>query len=279
MKYRFDTSARRKIYNANRVACITPAPHPTRILAHHDIFYILSGGYTVEVCDQIIKAGKDDVLILPAGILHKGTENCLPNTQTIWLLMEKEENDACIDDTDNATDGEVLPISFSVNASASPSIRKLFEKILLAHINDDRIRSSAYSSLLLCELYDADRKKDSQLLLAEEIKKKIDLSSNLNISNAEIAESLNKSVKTVETVFKKHFGQTIHSYALKEKLKQAQMYLRNFPYMPMRDIAEALGFYDEYHFSRQFKKEFGISPREYKKVFFSVDRFNFSKNK
>jgi AraC-like DNA-binding protein len=49
--------------------------------------------------------------------------------------------------------------------------------------------------------------------------------------------------------------------------------------MPMRDIAEALGFYDEYHFSRQFKKEFGISPREYKKVFFSVDRFSFSKNK
>lgn len=276
MKYSFNCSVCRRIYQANRMACRTPVPHPTRILGRHDLLYILSGSYTVEVCNRTYHASKDHVLILPAGILHEGVKNCDADTQTLWLLMEKEAGDCCISYSDDHQNDGLIPVSLLIDASDHPNIRKYFEKLLLSHINGDKNRASAFSTLLLCELYDADQNKNSQLLLAESIKKKIDININVSISNADIARSLGKSIKTVESAFKKTYGLTIHNYALREKLKQGRIYLENFPYMSLRDIAESLGFYDEYHFSRQFKRGYGMSPTEYKKNFFSVDRYNFS---
>ncbi|MBP5256250.1 MAG: AraC family transcriptional regulator, partial [Clostridia bacterium] len=55
---------------------------------------------------------------------------------------------------------------------------------------------------------------------------------------------------------------------LTEKLKRGRTFLEYFPHMTIRDIADEMNFYDEYHFSRQFKKEYGVSPLEYKKSFF-----------
>ena len=34
--------------------------------------------------------------------------------------------------------------------------------------------------------------------------------------------------------------------------------------LTLRDVAEKLGYCDEYHFSKQFSKTIGWSPREYR---------------
>ena len=49
------------------------------------------------------------------------------------------------------------------------------------------------------------------------------------------------------------------------KIEKAIQYIKNFPEMQIKEIALNLGFYDEYHFSKQFKKLVGISPSAYKK--------------
>ena len=74
------------------------------------------------------------------------------------------------------------------------------------------------------------------------------------------------SVKSAETKFKELFGISIHQYILQFKIEQAVSYLKSFPEMSIKEIAFNLGFYDEYHFSKQFKSYTGYSPTEYKKL-------------
>jgi len=66
--------------------------------------------------------------------------------------------------------------------------------------------------------------------------------------------------------FKALFGITIHQYMLNHKIELAISYFKNFPEMPIKEISYNLGFYDEYHFSKQFKKIIGVSPSEYKNM-------------
>ncbi len=271
MTYQFSTVMLRRVYDANRMVYRIPTPHPTRTLTRHDLFYVTKGSFTIELDGQEIRAGKDSVVILPAGICHKGTEDCEADTKTLWILMEEEKGDGIFRYSSFQQTNGTLRLPPCVDASGFPNILKYFEKILLSHIDGDETRASAFTSLLLCELYDATLAGEPNIQLAEEIRQMINLNLNRNISNSDIAEKTGKSVKTVENVFKKHFGVTIHRYILTEKLKKGRTYLEYFPHMTIRDIADEMNFYDEYHFSRQFKKEYGVSPMEYKKQFFRAD--------
>ena len=49
------------------------------------------------------------------------------------------------------------------------------------------------------------------------------------------------------------------------KIKEAASYFEIFPEMSVKEASKNLGFYDEYHFSRQFKKIMGMSPMKYKR--------------
>ena len=269
--YQFNTSVRRRIYDANRMVYHVPTTHPTRTLTRHDLFYVTKGSFTIGLGDQTIRAGRDSVVILPARICHRGIDDCEADTKTLWILMEEEQGDGVYSYSDAHETDEALLLPPCIDASGFPRILKYFEKILLSHIDGDRDRASAYTSLLLCELHDATLAKEPNILLAEQIRQTINLNLNKPVSNTDIAEKTGKSVKTVENVFKKHFGITIHRYILTERLKKGRTYLEYFPHMTIRDIADEMNFYDEYHFSRQFKKEFGISPMEYKKRFFMTN--------
>ncbi len=73
------------------------------------------------------------------------------------------------------------------------------------------------------------------------------------------------SVKTAENKFKASFGTTIHQYILNFKIEEAISYFNKFEDMTIKEISYNLGFYDEYHFSKQFKKIMNVSPLKYKK--------------
>ena len=82
----------------------------------------------------------------------------------------------------------------------------------------------------------------------------------------DIAKNLGISVRTAENAFKQSFGITIHRYQLIRKIEQAKFWLEYFSDMKILDISHNLGFFDEYHFSKQFKKIVGMSPTEYRRM-------------
>ena len=54
-------------------------------------------------------------------------------------------------------------------------------------------------------------------------------------------------------------------YMLNFKIEEAIAYFNMYPDISIKQVAHNLGFYDEYHFSKQFKKVTGLSTTDYRK--------------
>jgi transcriptional regulator GlxA family with amidase domain len=63
--------------------------------------------------------------------------------------------------------------------------------------------------------------------------------------------------------FKSHTGMTPAAYHMRLKLEAAKLALQSTG-QSVRQIALSLHFYDEFHFAKLFKKEYGISPTGYR---------------
>ncbi len=64
--------------------------------------------------------------------------------------------------------------------------------------------------------------------------------------------------------FREMTGKSPHRYMLDLKLASAKVSLETTS-MSVKEIANALGFYDEFHFSRTFKRHSGVSPLIYRR--------------
>lgn len=85
---------------------------------------------------------------------------------------------------------------------------------------------------------------------------------NWNMQN--MAKMLNISMPYLHALYKKAFSTTCMADVIRSRMEQAQQYLNN-PGMTVEEIAFACGYSSGVHFSRQFKKEIGLSPQQWRK--------------
>ncbi len=97
------------------------------------------------------------------------------------------------------------------------------------------------------------------------VKRKLDDALYTNVSIEKICESLHLSRSFVINQFKTHYGLPPHQYLLNAKIRHAKTMLRQSA-MRIGEIADLLGFCDEYAFSNIFKKKTGISPKEFRQL-------------
>ncbi len=79
----------------------------------------------------------------------------------------------------------------------------------------------------------------------------------------EVADSLNISVSYLQHLYKEFFGVSIHQDIIKARIDHASHLLHGTKY-PISEIAALCGYDNLEHFSRQFKKWKGCSPRNYR---------------
>lgn len=255
MKIHFNTQARHKITKANVNYYANPFTHPSRKMNEHDFIYMLDGEWKMGQDDEEYTLKSNSLLILGAGHRHYGISPCRKNTKTMYFHVSLENGDGL-------TDGE--PIDCFTDATANKSIKRIFHEIVKAKLSDNDRRASILFDLLLCEIRESKHQTDKGAT-GERIKGIIQQNPERFFTNSELAQMAGVSVKSAETKFKELFGISIHQYILQFKIEQAVSYLKGFPEMSIKEIAFNLGFYDEYHFSKQFKKILSISPSQYKK--------------
>lgn len=79
-----------------------------------------------------------------------------------------------------------------------------------------------------------------------------------------IEKKFGKSRSQIFRVFKAQYGITPYTYYLNQKIALAKNLLINTD-LPISEIAVSLDFYDEYHFSKYFKKKENVTPFSYRK--------------
>ena len=79
-----------------------------------------------------------------------------------------------------------------------------------------------------------------------------------------LAQLFHMSQSSISTYFKKHTGESIHQYITKYKMKLVKQRLSQTEFT-VAEIAYQLGYTDESHLTKTFKKFFLKSPRQYRK--------------
>lgn len=84
----------------------------------------------------------------------------------------------------------------------------------------------------------------------------------LPLSVGQLAEMAGLSRKYFVDLFSKTYGQSAISYLTDLRINRAKIYLAEQKYR-LREIAQMVGYSDEFYFSRKFKQEVGVSPSVY----------------
>lgn len=86
------------------------------------------------------------------------------------------------------------------------------------------------------------------------------------LSVREIAESLGLSASHFRSIFKRRTSVSPQEYLMNCRINAAKSYLTEGKYS-LREIAQLLGFSNEFHFSNAYKKATGMAPQAHKAIF------------
>ena len=100
--------------------------------------------------------------------------------------------------------------------------------------------------------------------LIQKAKNYIDENYSKDISLNDIAEYLKIHPNYFSTLFKKKTGYSFIHYLRKIRIQEACRLMETTT-MKLYEVAESVGYHDNVHFNRAFKKEKGIPPTKYKK--------------
>jgi AraC-like DNA-binding protein len=263
MEYRFDMNCTRSIQGAHPCFFDQPLPHPSRNMPWHDFIYMVSGEWRIGLGKETYTLRRNEVLLLPANLYHYAIGECTPKTHTLFFHISAADGDVPLSPSPSsaAVSDSHLTVRNHIQVADSPNIKNLFEKIIQTQTND-RI-ATAYFHTLLYELKCISPPM-SRSGLAQDMFDYIQGSDKL-LTNQTVADYFHISKRTAEIVFKNEFHTTIHQFVTDSILKKARRYMNDYPHMKMSSIATALGFCDEFHFSKVFKSKLGMSPSAYKK--------------
>jgi AraC family transcriptional regulator len=82
-----------------------------------------------------------------------------------------------------------------------------------------------------------------------------------DLTLAELSRLANLSAAHFATLFKASTGQSVHQYVLQQRIAEAKRLLVA-GHLSLAEIADTLGFADQSHFTRLFKRIVGVTPGE-----------------
>lgn len=108
-------------------------------------------------------------------------------------------------------------------------------------------------------------KSTGKAYAAEQIADYLEVHYAEKISLDQIAENMYLSPFYISKIFKSEIGESPIHYLIRVRMEKAKQFLESGTDLAVSEIAEQVGYEDVYHFSKLFKKTYGISPSKIRK--------------
>jgi AraC-like DNA-binding protein len=265
--YSFEADGVYRVIKTNLVHYIRPEPHPARLLDFHDIFYLVDGHWSVVFENEEFSLTAGDIILLPARLRHYGRQFCRKNTRLYYIHFKMEQTDHLFSNLNEDVNHRLL---VQIHTHDNGSLVRYFQDIFrFFHSNGyyKERRCSAILYLLLSELNDVSnqkRQKHDQLIL--EVINFLAEWPQKFFTIQKLSDKWNISPKTLTSRFRRETKISLHKYQINKKLEQISSILETSSFNSLKNLANNFGFYDEFHLSAAFKKKFGVSPSQYKKI-------------
>jgi AraC family transcriptional regulator len=97
----------------------------------------------------------------------------------------------------------------------------------------------------------------------------IEVNINSNIRVADLAGIVHLSISHFSRAFRRSFGENPHAYITRQRMRHAQVIMLS-SWEPLARIALDCGMSDQAHFTRVFRKNVGINPGIWRRLFSTV---------
>lgn len=222
--------------------------------------YIISGEGHVKINDEEFDVGPGDAYLLyPQTVQHYYSNKKNPYKK-YWVNFRSGEIDNILESL------KIKGIHHFPNCNLSSYFQNLFivgNDVLLSKT----ITFEVYQILLSAfvemrkSLYHNSKNVPEKIIQA---KQNIDQNIQSDITVEKITKELQISKTYLINAFKKAYGITPKQYIKKEKMRIAVALLSNRNGLSVKEVAFILSYNDQYHFSHEFKKHYGLSPKKYK---------------
>lgn len=136
--------------------------------------------------------------------------------------------------------------------------------LLNDNLNNKNLEKLIFSILEKYTIFNKEEKQTQEHLLCKKVEEYILNNIKKQISIEDISKSVAYNESYVTRVFKKKYGLTPHAFLINKRVQKAKEKLLNSNIVSLSELSNDIGFYDQSHFSKVFKRAFATTPNKYR---------------
>lgn len=242
---------------------------------HLELAFIMSGHCRYRIDDVIYDVEEGDLLVINPGVYHQALFADEMNPATEFFIGA---SDFCLDGMEP---NHLMLSSMPIYKTGPELKQKLMRLCVSMGAEKDMCRTGRYfmmqSYLVQFMIYllreEQEPHAEGRKYYFESVNKQEIVSRIIEYIEDHYSEHISLDVISgnmyvspfyISKSFKSVTGDTPIRYLINVRLDKAAKLLRDNSDMSIREVAEAVGYDDVYHFSKLFKKKFGYSPSKAK---------------